>query len=98
VLEIPLLVENAAYYQQICHRVLVVEASEAIRIQRVQMRSQLSEAAILAIIHSQASDAQRQRLADDVIVNNQAYASLEQDILRLHGYYFALAEAFRLSS
>ena len=97
VLEIPLLVENAAYYQKICHRILVVEAFEAIRIQRVKMRSQLSEAVILDIIHSQANDAQRQALADDILLNNDDSTCLEQAVLRLHGYYFACAEAFRLS-
>lgn len=97
VLEIPLLVENAAYYQEICQRILVVEALEAIRIQRVKMRSQLSEAVILDIIHSQASDAQRRALADDILLNNEDSIYLDQAVLRLHGYYFALAEDFRLS-
>ena len=68
VLDIPLLVESGRWRQQLDH-VLVIDCLPATQIQRVMQRSQLDEAAVRAIIATQATRADRLACADAVIFN-----------------------------
>ncbi|HEY5603511.1 MAG TPA: dephospho-CoA kinase [Gammaproteobacteria bacterium] len=87
---IPLLVEK--HWQDIVDRVLVVDAPEAIQIQRTQQRDQLSESLIRRIINSQISREERLAVADDVIDNNGAPDTLQARVNQLHKNYLKLAQ------
>ena len=75
VFDVPLLVESHVWRQKV-HRVLVVDCTPEVQIQRVVARNQLSPLAVAKIIASQAPRARRLGAADGVIFN--ADLSIEQ--------------------
>ena len=87
---VPLLVESGRWKHSV-DRVLVVDCSEALQLERVMRRSQLSAEQVRAIMATQASREARLAVADDVIVNDQALDTLEQAVVALHQRYLALA-------
>lgn len=68
VFDVPLLVESKRW-RAVVDRVLVVDASEDIQMQRVVARSGWSPEAVRAVIAQQADRALRRRAADAVIFN-----------------------------
>ncbi|ULJ68857.1 dephospho-CoA kinase [Wielerella bovis] len=86
VIEIPTLIENL-HFQRIVSRILVVECNEIFRLYRVMQRSQLSEQMVRAIMATQASDAQRAAIADDIIYNEGSLKDLQNAVLEKHLYY-----------
>ena len=90
-LDVPLLVETGAYRDRV-QRVLVVDCCEATQIARVMQRNGLAEAEVRAILAAQASRAQRQAAADDLLDNDSDLAALTAQVDRLHSIYRALAE------
>jgi dephospho-CoA kinase len=90
VLVVPLLVETGAY-RDLAERVLVVDCSEHDQINRVRLRSKLSEKTIRGILASQASRADRLARADDVITNDADIETLRQRSAAMHRHYLALA-------
>jgi dephospho-CoA kinase len=91
VLEIPLLVEGASRAR--VDRILVIDADEAVQLQRIMARDQSSLALARAIQDAQASRAARLDVADDVIVNSGSIAELRQAVDHLHNRYLCLAAA-----
>ncbi len=89
---VPLLVESGRWQQRV-DRVLVVDCPDALQIERVIRRNQLSRTQVEAIMASQASRAQRLAAADDVIVNHADPAALAQQVASLHEAYVALSRA-----
>ena len=89
ILVIPLLVENGADYP--LDRILVVDAPESQQIERVMQRDGSSRESAQNILDSQASRAQRLRLADDVIVNDADLSALNTSVDKLHARYLELA-------
>ncbi len=87
---VPLLVESGRWQQRV-DRVLVVDCPEAVQVERVMRRNDLSRAQVEAIMASQASRAQRLAAANDVIVNDTDRATLEQAVATLHQAYLAQA-------
>jgi dephospho-CoA kinase len=87
---VPLLVESGNWRQQL-DRILVVDCDEALQEARVMQRNQLSRKQVQAIMHSQASRAERLAAADDVITNDQEITALEAVVDELHKSYLALA-------
>ena len=87
---VPLLVESGRWTDRV-DRVLVVDCSEALQLERVMRRSQLSAEQVRAIMATQASREARLAVADDVIVNDQSLDALEQSVAALHQRYLALA-------
>src|SRR3990167_7828410 len=75
VYDIPLLVESAEWRHRV-DRVLVVDCADAVQINRVMQRSQLSRDAVRSIIAVQATRERRLCCADCVIDNT--HLSLEQ--------------------
>lgn len=92
VVEIPTLVEHPIF-QSIVARILLVTCPEPIRVQRVMARNGLTEAAVRAIMATQASDEARLRVADDVIANAGSLQDLQQAVERQHRAYLALFQA-----
>ena len=70
VFDVPLLVESGARWRAQVDRVLVVDCSEEIQIQRVMARNGLSRETVQSIIAAQASRAQKLAAADWVIDND----------------------------
>ena len=86
---IPLLLESGQ--RDLVDRVLIVNADESVRIERVQARDTRTLAQIRAIIQNQADDRQRQEAADDVIDNNASLDDLRLAVHELHRQYLTLA-------
>jgi dephospho-CoA kinase len=91
-LVVPLLIETGGY-RELASRVLVIDCSERVQIERTMQRSGLSEAQTRDIIASQASREQRLSAANDVIDNNSGLAELAEQVKALHARYTALGGA-----
>ncbi|BBJ00458.1 dephospho-CoA kinase [Ferrigenium kumadai] len=83
---VPLLLQSSEY-RKLVERVLVVDCDEHIQIERVMMRSQMTEEEVLAIIASQTPRAERLQLADDVIRNEDGLDELAAQVAALHLKY-----------
>ncbi|WP_248798765.1 MULTISPECIES: dephospho-CoA kinase [unclassified Pseudomonas] len=84
----PLLIESGQYKNT--QRVLVIDAPQALQIQRTRQRDQTSEQQVQAILKAQASREERLRHADDVLVNDRDLAWLHSEVERLHHFYLTL--------
>lgn len=83
VFDVPLLVESRRW-RAIVERVLVVDASEEIQLQRVVARSAWTPEAVRAVIAQQAGRPLRRAAADAVICNeNLTLAQLEDEVRAL---------------
>lgn len=89
---VPLLFETQNYLPMV-QRTLVVDCSEQTQFQRTMARSHLSEHEIQAILSHQVSRADRLRLADDVLPNEDNLNALEQGIAELDQRYRLAAQA-----
>jgi len=88
----PLLIENNL--TSLVDRVLVVDVTEAVQINRTTKRDQNSSAQVQAIIASQINRTDRLKAADDIIENNdQSFDALESAVLKLHLSYLILSNA-----
>jgi len=93
ILESPLLIE--AGQSAICHRTLVVDATEEEQIKRATQRDNNSRELIEAIMKTQAHRSDRLAKADDVIDNHEAdLQKLEQHVNWLHQKYLELGKSF----
>ena len=93
VLVVPLLLETGR--TELADRILVVDTSENVQIQRVIERNNLSEAQVRKILEAQISREQRLALADDVIDNSRGLAYLLAQTDQFHRMYLELAGANR---
>lgn len=90
-LVVPLLVENRL--TGLCNRVLVVDVSPEVQLERTIRRDETNEAQVRAIMAAQASREQRLAAADDVIDNNGPDpARLKAAVAALHQKYLELAD------
>ncbi|MDY6918893.1 MAG: dephospho-CoA kinase [Pseudomonadota bacterium] len=90
ILASPLLLESSQH--QMVDRILVIDVPEELQIARVIARDETDEAGVKAIIAAQMSRQERLARADDVIVNDQDLAHLQQAVDRQHEIYLQLAE------
>ena len=84
----PLMVESGQY--RITQRLLVIDAPEALRVERTLARDTTNPAQVQAILKAQASREERLRHADDVLVNDRDLAWLRAEVERLHHFYLTL--------
>ena len=91
ILSVPLLIESP-FWRSSINRLLVVEAPEALRIERVIQRSKLTPEGVKKIISTQATTAQRLDAADDVIENIGTREMLKASVLKLHLMYLSLSK------
>ena len=89
IVAIPLLLEKG--WQREVDRVLVVDAPEALRIQRTLTRPGMDAEQVRRIIDSQAGRDERLACADDIIVNDRGIDDLRAAVARLHRKYLDLA-------
>jgi dephospho-CoA kinase len=89
VMAIPLLVESGL--RDRVDRILVVDADEAVQLQRLQARDGSTAEQARAILDSQAGRSSRLAAADDVLPNAGTVTELRQAVDRLHEKYLRLA-------
>lgn len=89
-LAIPLLAENWSQYAWV-NRVLMVDAPDTLRIQRLMQRDDIDRASAERMLAVQASREQRLALADDVIDNDTDEDALNAVVAALHRRYLKLA-------
>lgn len=92
VIEIPLLAENQR--QSDVDRVLVIDCDEQLQIDRATARGHQTEEQIKQIIALQASRADRNVLADDIVENSGSTEELEAQLKDLHQKYLELSTDF----
>lgn len=91
-LAIPLLVENREQYAWV-DRMLLVDAPEALQIERLVQRDSITREIALRMLAAQSSRQQRSAIADDVIVNDGEESALDVQVTALHARYLELAAA-----
>jgi dephospho-CoA kinase len=89
-LAIPLLVENRAEYEWV-DRVLLVDAPEAVQVERLMARDGVTREHAQSMLAAQSSREQRLAIADDVIVNDGEQAALDAQVAALHAQYLERA-------
>jgi dephospho-CoA kinase len=89
VLSSPLLLETSQ--DMLVDKVLLVDTSEALQIERTQQRDSIDADAVGAIIASQWSRAKRQAKADYIINNDGSFSELEEAVEKMHQQFLALA-------
>jgi dephospho-CoA kinase len=89
-LAIPLLVENRDEYAWV-DRVLLVDAPEALQIERLMQRDGIDREAAQRMLEAQSSRKQRRTIAGDVIVNDGEEAALDAQVAALHARYLEFA-------
>ena len=89
VMAIPLLVEGGDLNR--VDRVLVVDATEEVQLQRVMTRDGNDLTQARAILAAQANRENRLKAADDVLLNTGSVSELRQAVDELHQRYLRLA-------
>jgi dephospho-CoA kinase len=84
----PLLIESGQY--QTVQRVLVIDAPQALQIERTMRRDGSSSEQVQAILKAQTQRDDRLSHADDVLVNDRDQAWLKSEVERLHHFYLTL--------
>jgi dephospho-CoA kinase len=87
---VPLLIESGDYRRRV-DRVLVVDAPEAMQVERVRARSGLGESEVRAIMDHQVPRAARLAAADDVIDNRGTLDELRRQVDALHLRYVKMS-------
>ena len=86
---IPLLIETNAVNR--FDRILVIDTTETIQIERAKNRDNSSAENIKKIIESQISRQQRLEYADDILNNSHKIEELNDSIIKLHEKYIDLS-------
>ena len=89
IIVIPLLLEATQPYE-IIDRILVVDAPEAMQIERTHARDNIPVSLIHKMLESQVSRAQRHIHADEIISNDGSLAGLKQQVEEIHQRYLQL--------
>ncbi len=93
ILSAPLLIEGAeAGLANLCQRILVIDASEAIQLERASRRDAQSISRIKAIMANQLSREERCRHADDVVINDGNLDAFYEKLAPLHKLYLTQAK------
>ena len=91
---VPLLIENKL--TDLCDRVLVIDVSPEIQLERVTKRDQSKIETVKNIMAAQVSREERLNYADDVVENNrpleQSLPEIKTQVKKLHRLYLELAE------
>ncbi len=86
----PLLFESQQHHW--CQRVLLIDAPEDAQLTRTMARDQNTREQVENIMRAQASRAERQALADDVIVNDTDLENLYAQVDERHAFYLTVPE------
>lgn len=91
---VPLLTEK--FYNKGANRILVVDVSKKIQIQRIRCRN-YKKKEIKKILFYQAKRKDRLSIADDIISNNKSLYVLKKKLFLLKKKYFFLANQYKLN-
>ena len=91
ILASPLLLETQQF--QLVDRVLVIDTSEQLQLERATHRDKNNEAQIKAIMQTQLSRQERCARATDVINNHGSIDELDAQVEKLHQRYLDLAQS-----
>lgn len=91
ILVIPLYAESSAYTW--IDRILVVDVSQEVQLQRVMERDRINREQAQAILNAQTSRKDRLALADDVLDNSGTLTELQTKVETLHEKYLNLAKS-----
>ncbi len=86
---VPLLFENGL--DSLVNRSLLVDVDPSQQIARTAARDQVTNEQVQNIINSQMARADKLKMADDVINNNQDVVALKARVAALHQHYLTLA-------
>ena len=86
----PLLFESGQY--QFAHRNLVIDASEDLQLQRAALRDGVSNEQINRIMAAQLTRTERNRRADDIVINHGDLNDLYQQLHAVHQQYLQLSQ------
>jgi dephospho-CoA kinase len=86
----PLLLESKSAYD--VDRILVIDASENLQIERASRRDNSEECEIKKIIDSQSNRQDRLARADDIIINDKDLSFLQEQVDKLHEKYLKIAK------
>lgn len=89
-LVVPLLVENQL--QSMTDRILVVDVSTEVQIERTMKRDNVSKGQVESILSAQADRVERLTFADDIIQNDHGNDELLAQISKLHQHYMTLCQ------
>ena len=73
-------------------RILVIDASAELQVERTMARDQVPEAQVAAIMKAQLARSKRLDQADDVVENHGSLEALHEQLQVLHEHYLALAK------
>lgn len=90
VLVSPLLLETSQ--KTLVDRILVIDASAELQVERTMARDQVPEAQVAAIMKAQLARSKRLDQADDVVENHGSLDALHEQLQVLHEHYLALAK------
>lgn len=85
---VPLLFETR-HYHDLADRILVVDCSENLQVERAMARSSLTSDAVHAIMKNQVDRSARLSGADDILLNDGNLEELESAVRLLHDGYLA---------
>lgn len=92
ILSSPLLFET--HQDELVNRVLVIDSSEAMQVERASKRDANHRQQIQKIMAAQISRTERRQKADDIIENYGDLAALDAAVKKLHAFYLQLAQEF----
>lgn len=90
ILASPLLLETQQF--QLVDRILVIDTSEQLQIERASQRDKNNEAQIKAIMQTQLTRQERCARATDIIQNHGSISELDAQVEKLHQLYLELAQ------
>lgn len=91
ILASPLLLETQQF--QLVDRILVIDTSEQLQLERASHRDKNNEAQIKAIMQTQLSRQERCARATDIIQNHGSIDELDTQVEKLHQLYLELAQS-----
>lgn len=92
ILSSPLLFET--HQDELVNRVLVIDSSEAMQVERASKRDANHRQQIQKIMAAQISRTERRQKADDIIENYGDLAALDAAVKKLHAFYLQLTQEF----
>ncbi|GGU72012.1 dephospho-CoA kinase [Pseudomonas laurentiana] len=84
----PLMIESGQFKRT--QRLLVIDAPQALQVERTLLRDQTNPEQVQAILKAQTSREERLRHAHDVVVNDRDMSWLHSEVDRLHHFYLTL--------
>ena len=90
IIVVPLLAKSPILKQ--VNRVLIIDCDEKKQLKRPVKRDEISTKLARQIISSQSDRKERLSIADDIILNDNDFDSLDTQIMNLHRYYLDLTK------